>query len=128
MKIPLVRVLSSKVNHFIIGNIIILAIFIFFYFQEIPIEIKCDSLEIFEKEDAKFEAILSKAVPKRDLSWHFKENKLGETLKYNQEFEKESNKHILSVRDCVLDDAGEYTISIRNNKHKVNLIVKGKNL
>jgi hypothetical protein len=98
----------------------------FFCFQEIPIEIKSDSLEIFEKEDAKFEAILSKVIPKRDVSWHFKENKLGETLKYNQEFEKESNKHILLVRDCVLDDAGEYTISIRNNTHKVNLIVKGK--
>jgi hypothetical protein len=96
------------------------------FFPEIPIEIKSDSVEVFEKEDAKFEAILSKTVNKRDVAWNFKGLKLTESLKYGLECEKENNKHILIVRDSTLQDAGEYLITVRNYNFKVNLTVKGK--
>lgn len=78
-----------------------------------------------EKEDARFEAVLSKNIPKRDVTWHFNDTKLSESLKYGQEFDRDSNKHVLMVRDCTLQDAGEYTITVRNNKKKATLVVKG---
>lgn len=73
----------------------------------------------------RLEATLSKAVPKRDVAWLFKDTKLADSLKYGQEFDKDSNKHVLIVRDCVLEDAGDYTFTVRNNKQNVNLTVKG---
>lgn len=71
------------------------------------------------------EATLSKVVQKRDVIWMLKDAKLSESLKYGQEIDKESNKHILIVRDCTMQDAGEYTITIRNNKKNANLTVNG---
>ena len=81
---------------------------------------------MFEKDEIRLEAILSKQVPKREVTWTIKDTKLGESLKYSQEYEKESNKHILIVRDCTLLDAGEYTINVRKNKQTANVTVKGK--
>lgn len=92
--------------------------------EEVPIDIKMDSIEVFEKEDAKLEALLSKELAKRDVTWSFNSSKIGESLKYNQECEKELLKHRLVVRDCTLEDSGEYKISARNDKFTVKLLVK----
>ncbi len=83
------------------------------------------TVEVFEKEDAKLEATLSKAVLKKDTYWSFKSNKLSSSIHYNQECDRDLLKHRLIVRDCSLDDAGEYTIVARNNEAKVLLVVKG---
>ena len=84
-----------------------------------------EPVEVFEKEDAKLEALLSKAMNKRDASWSLKGAKLSESLKFNQECERDFLKHRLVVRECTLDDTGEYTISVRNDKCTVKLLVKG---
>lgn len=94
-------------------------------FQETPIDIKLEPVEVFEKDEVRLEAILSKQIPKREVAWTFKDTKLADSLKYSQEFDKDNNKHVLVIRDCTIQDAGEYTINVRMNKKPVNLSVKG---
>lgn len=86
-----------------------------------------EPVEVFEKDEVRLEAILSKQVPKREVTWTLKDGtKLaGDSLKYSQEFDKENNKHVLVVRDCTLQDAGEYTINVRMNKQPAQVTVKG---
>jgi hypothetical protein len=83
------------------------------------------SVEVFEKEDAKLEAFISRDINKKDSKWFFKTVKLTESLKYNIEYNKELLKHTIIVKDCTLTDNGEYTINVRNDKFTVNLLVKG---
>lgn len=94
---------------------------------ETPIDIKLEPVEVFEKDEVRLEAILSKQVPKREVAWTLKDGTklVGDSLKYSQEFDKENNKHVLVVRDCTLQDAGEYTINVRMNKQPVQVTVKG---
>ena len=93
--------------------------------EEVPIVIQMESIEVFEKEDAKFEATLSKSIPKRETSWTFNANKLNESIKYNMESSKDGITHKLNLRECTLEDSGPYTINVRNDKLTVQLLVKG---
>ena len=92
--------------------------------EEISINIKMEPVEVFEKEDAQLEATLSKEMNKRDATWMFKSAKISESLKYNQECDREQLKHKLTIRDCTLEDTGDYTICVRNDKLTVKLLVK----
>ena len=83
------------------------------------------TVEVYEQEDAKLEAVLSKAVAKKDTYWSFKDSKINSSIHYNQECDRDLIKHRLIVRDCTLEDSGEYAFSARNNQSKVLLIVKG---
>ena len=91
---------------------------------EVPIKIEMNSIEVFENEDAKFEAHLSKEFPKRDSTWLFNASKINESLKYNQECDRDMINHRLLIKECTLEDAGEYTICVRNDKLTVKLFVK----
>ncbi len=83
------------------------------------------TVEVFEKEDAKLEAILSKGAVKKEANWSFKEAKLVTSIRYNQECDRDLMKHRMIIRDCTLEDAGEYTFTVRKNSAKVLLLVKG---
>jgi obscurin-like protein 1 len=91
---------------------------------EVPVKIEMISLEVLEKEDAKFEAVLSKEFSKRDATWLFNSAKLSDSLKYSQDCDRDMIKHRLVIKDCTLEDAGEYTIYVRNDKLTVKLVVK----
>jgi hypothetical protein len=93
--------------------------------EEVPIDIEIKSVEVFEKEDAKIEASLSKDFGKRDVVWTVKGANLGsDSLKYSHEYNKDLQKHTLTVRDSKLEDAGEYVLSARSSKGVANLVVK----
>lgn len=94
--------------------------------EEIPIEIETKSVEVFEKEDAKLDALLSRDVSKKDSSWVFKTTvKIGgDSLKYSHDYQRDLQKHTLTIRDCTLADAGEYTFKARSSQATINLIVK----
>ncbi len=96
--------------------------------EEIPVDIKIESVEVFEKEDAKLEAVLSRDLGKRDVTWVFgKDNKkIGtDSLKFNHDYQKDLQKHILTVRDCTLADSAEFTLCARSSKATATLLVKG---
>ncbi len=94
--------------------------------EEIPIDIEMTSAEVFEKEDAKIAALLSKDFGKRDVVWTVKGAKLdSDSLKFSHEYQKDLQKHILTIRDCKLEDSGEYVLSARSSKGTANLLVKG---
>ncbi len=82
-------------------------------------------VEVYEKEDAKLEATLSREVEKRDIRWTIGTTKISESLKYNIEYNPKSQKHILTIKECTLKDTGDYTIHVRNDKFTVKLLVKG---
>ena len=91
----------------------------------VPVQIEMSSLEVVEKEDAKLEALLSKAFNKKDVTWQFNGAKVSDSLKYGQESDRDMIKHRLFVRECTLSDAGDYTICVReNDKLTVQLRVK----
>jgi hypothetical protein len=92
--------------------------------EEVPIEIKLDSIEVYEKEDAKFEAKLSKPINKRDVSWSFGELKISESLKFNFEGDRDQTTYKLIIHECSLNDSGDYTINVRNDHLTVKLLVK----
>ena len=93
--------------------------------EEIPIEIDMKSVEVFEKEDAKLDALLSRDLNKREINWLCKSVKIGgDSLKYSHDYNKDLQKHCLTVRDCTLADSSEYTLCARNSKATVTLLVK----
>jgi hypothetical protein len=94
--------------------------------EEVKIDIKMENVEVFEKEDAKLEATISKKMNKRDVSWLLKANKISESLKYNHDCETDLLVHRLTVRDCTLEDSGDYTVQVRNDQFTIKLLVKGK--
>lgn len=92
--------------------------------EEMPVEIKMQAVEVFEGEDAKLEAILSKAINKKDVAWSFKDTKVTSSIRHGQECDRSAITHRLKIRDCTLSDSGEYTITARKGSCKVNLTVK----
>lgn len=90
-----------------------------------PINVTLKPLEVFEKEDARFDAILSRPIVKKETNWMFKNNRLFETSKHSLESAKDSSKHSITVHNCSLEDAGEYVFTVRNKKTPVTLIVNG---
>lgn len=90
---------------------------------ENPIDIKLEPIEVFENEDARLDAILSKVLGRKDVSWEFKAKKLTDSIKYNLENDREF-RHSLIVRECSLEDAGEYFLKARNSSVSVKLTVK----
>jgi len=93
--------------------------------EEVPVGIKLQSVEVFEGEDAKFEAVLDKQVAKKDTEWSFKEAKLAVTgLRYNQDCDRSQVTHRLVIRECTMADGGEYTFKARKGLANVKLVVK----
>jgi len=93
--------------------------------EEIPVGIKLQTVEVFEGEDAKFEAVLDKQVPKKDTEWLFKDTKLAVAgMRYNQDCDRSQVTHRLVIKECTMADGGEYTFKARKGQAIVKLIVK----
>jgi len=91
----------------------------------VPINVTLNTVEVFEKEDARFDAIINRPIVKKETSWMFNKEKLVDTSKHTLQSAEDSLKHSIIIHDCNLDDSGEYVFNVRNKKTTVNLNVKG---
>lgn len=91
---------------------------------EQPVDVKIQTVEVFEGDDAKLEAVLSKAVAKKDTEWQFKATKVMPSIRYSQDNDRSQITHRLNIKECTVADAGEYTFTARKGVGKVNLVVK----
>ena len=75
---------------------------------EVPIDVNILSIggskassarEIFEKENVKFDANLSRPINKKEISWTFKDQQLNPTPKYSLESTTDSLTHSLIINN-----------------------------
>ena len=79
------------------------------------------SVEVMEKEDARFTCELSK--PGQEVTWQVKGKKVKASNKY--QMSSDGNEYTLIIKDCQLSDAAEVSCIAKDCKSTAQLIVKG---
>lgn len=88
---------------------------------------KAESIIVNEREDAVIEFTTNKPMSKNDITAFFNAEKLIPVIKYSLEEIADKREFKLVVKECALQDIGEYKIVIKNASASTKLEVKGIN-